>query len=1050
MRSYLFTRSPLGPVLRLTFISLVIVAQALSLMPVGVARAVAPTSPPGCTAATTTFTNNIPQAIGPNISTVSSNITVAGAGTYLWDVDLTTAITHTANDDLNITLRSPAGTVVTLTTDNGGNLDNVFNGTLWDDDANPAGQVPYATNNGLATDHNYVNNTTATPLVPEEAMAAFVGENPNGIWTLTISDDANGNGGTLNSWSLTLTTFTVTPVTATTTFTNNTPVAISGGMPAVVTSTIAVAGTVNLISDVNVTTAITHTANRDLDITLRSPAGTVVTLTTDNGGNLDNVFNGTLWDDDANPAGQVPYATNNGLATDHNYINNTTATPLVPEEALGAFMGESANGTWTLSISDDAFGNGGTLNSWSVQITTASCPIDADLSITKTDGQASAVPGQPITYTITAGNAGPSAVTGATLADTFPASLTGVAWTCAGAGGGTCPASGSGNINASVNLPVGGSVTFTVNATIDPAASGTLTNTATITAPAGVTDPDPTNNSATDSDTLTPQADLSITKSDDADPVVAGTLLTYTVVVVNQGPSIASGVQVTDTLPAGVSFVSSTAPGGCTGAGVLLCDVGTVQPGLANSVSFTITVLVGQGAPPAGTTISNSAAVSATTPDPDLTFNTATETTQVVSESSLVTLKVDSDDPVLAGTSLSYTITVQNTGPSDAHNIVATDVLPAGVTYASDSFGCNTAALPTLTCNIGTLPVSGIQTITLNVLVDSSTLGTITNTVTVTGAPSLIGTLVSSQDTLVLANADLAVSKQILSGSPFLPGSTVTYRVTVTNNGPSDAAGFTLSDVLPAGLTYVSHTASAGSYSNASGDWVVGTLASGDSVTLDLSAAINSGTANTTITNTAAITSTSTPDPDVSNNTASANFTVGQSQQPGQGTGTTPGGPSVFDPAISKRGAPTAVAIGETVVWTIEVSNPYGSPINFVLVNDPIPAQFDIVGVTTTQGTPSVNGQVVTVDIGTLAPGQTVTIQIETVGNQSALPGQVCNTARAGAASSSPACITLFPSALPPTGGRPLRPLTPLIAVAAMLGLGSLVGGAYLLKRRMA
>ncbi len=1048
MKSCLFTRSPLGFVLRLTFISLFIVAQALSLMPVEIARAVAPASPPGCTAATTTFTNNTPVTIGPNISTVTSNITVAGAGAYLWDVDLTTNIAHSRNGDLDITLRSPAGTVITLTTDNAGNLASVFNGTLWDDDANPGGQVPYAVNNGLATDHLYFNGVLASPLVPEEALGAFVGENPNGVWTLSISDDANGQGGTLSSWSLTLTTFTVTPVTATTTFTNNTPAAISAiGIPTV-TSNIAVAGTTNLISDVNVTTAITHTANDNLDITLRSPAGTVVTLTTDNGGVLDNVFNGTLWDDDANPGGQVPYAANNGLVTDHTYVNNTLASPLVPEEALGAFMGESANGTWTLTISDDTAGDGGTLNSWSVQITTASCPT-ADLSITKTDGQASAVPGQPITYTITAGNAGPSAVTGATVADTFPAALTGVTWTCTGAGGGSCPASGSGNLNASVNLPAGGSVTFTVNAAIDPAATGTLSNTAAITAPAGVTDPAPANNSATDNTDLTPQADLSITKSDDADPVVAGTLLTYTVVVVNGGPSVANDVQVTDTLPAGVSFVSSTAPGGCTGAGVLLCDVGTVQPGLPNSVSFTITVLVGQGAPPAGTTLTNSAAVTATTPDPDPAYNTAVETTQVVSESSLVTLKVDSDDPVLAGTSLAYTITVQNNGPSDAHNIVVTDVLPAGVTYASDSFGCNTAALPTLTCNVGTLPASGIQTITLNVLVDPSTLGTITNTVTVTGDPSLIGTLVSSQDTLVLASADLAVSKQILSGSPFLPGSTVTYRVTVTNNGPSDAGGFTLSDVLPAGLTYVSHTASAGSYSNATGDWVVGALASGGSVTLDLTAAINSGTENTTLTNTAAITSTSTPDPDTANNTASANFTAGQRQQPGQSTGTGAGGPSVFDPAVTKRGTPTAVAIGETVVWTIEVSNPSGSPINFVLVNDPIPAQFDIVGVTTTQGTPSVNGQVVTVDIGTLAPGQIVTIQIETVGNQNALPGQVCNTARAGAASSSPACITLFPSALPPTGGRPVRTLTPLIALAAILGLSGLAGGACLLKRRM-
>ena len=76
----------------------------------------------------------------------------------------------------------------------------------------------------------------------------------------------------------------------------------------------------------------------------------------------------------------------------------------------------------------------------------------ADLAITKTDGVTTATAGGSVTYTITASNAGPSNATGATVADTFPASLT-CTWTCVGAGGGTCTASGSGNINDTVNLP---------------------------------------------------------------------------------------------------------------------------------------------------------------------------------------------------------------------------------------------------------------------------------------------------------------------------------------------------------------------------------------------------------------------------------------------------------------------------------------------------------------------------------------------------------------------------------------------------------------------
>ena len=126
----------------------------------------------------------------------------------------------------------------------------------------------------------------------------------------------------------------------------------------------------------------------------------------------------------------------------------------------------------------------------------------ADVSITKTDGATSEVPGTSVTYTIVASNAGPSNAPSVTVADTFPADCTGATWTCSGAGGATCAATGSGNISDTASLPVGGSATYTATCTISPAATGTLTNTATATVGGGVTDPTPGNNSATDTDTL--------------------------------------------------------------------------------------------------------------------------------------------------------------------------------------------------------------------------------------------------------------------------------------------------------------------------------------------------------------------------------------------------------------------------------------------------------------------------------------------------------------------------------------------------------------------
>lgn len=316
----------------------------------------------------TVVTQSTPVSLTDN-GVMTSTVVVSGAPTYLYDVNLITFLRHTFAGDLDITLTSPAGTVVTITTDNGVGNDDVFNGTFWDDNANPGGQVPYTTNNGLVTDHAYVNGVLASPLVVEEALGAFIGEDPNGTWTLTISDDNAGDTGTLDGWSMNIIGLPTPPTTSVSTYTQATPLAIPTG-PAVVTSTLVVAGAGTRLLDVNLTTAIQHSFSADLDITLTSPAGTVVTLTTDNGAGNDNTFNGTLWDDDANPAGQVPYTTNNGVATDNAYVNLTTATPLVPEEAMAAFVGEDPNGTWTITISDDLAGDGGSLDSWTLDLTT--------------------------------------------------------------------------------------------------------------------------------------------------------------------------------------------------------------------------------------------------------------------------------------------------------------------------------------------------------------------------------------------------------------------------------------------------------------------------------------------------------------------------------------------------------------------------------------------------------------------------------------------------------------------------------------------------------
>jgi uncharacterized repeat protein (TIGR01451 family) len=124
---------------------------------------------------------------------------------------------------------------------------------------------------------------------------------------------------------------------------------------------------------------------------------------------------------------------------------------------------------------------------------------EVGLWIDKNDGVCAASPGDTLTYSITVANAGPSDAVGAMVDDVFPDELIGCSWTAVTAGGATGAGSGSGNIDESVDLPVGSSITYTVDCTVDPSSSfELLTNTATITAPAGSVDPDIADNSSTD------------------------------------------------------------------------------------------------------------------------------------------------------------------------------------------------------------------------------------------------------------------------------------------------------------------------------------------------------------------------------------------------------------------------------------------------------------------------------------------------------------------------------------------------------------------------
>ncbi len=247
----------------------------------------------------------------------------------------------------------------------------------------------------------------------------------------------------------------------------------------------------------------------------------------------------------------------------------------------------------------------------------------ADLQISKRASPDPVGAGQPLTYTLTFTNAGPSPVANVTVIDTLPANVT------VGNMPGGCTLGGNTLTCTVAILPVNVPAHLSLTVLAPPAA-GLVVNTAIITAT--VLDTNSTNNTSVVTTRVTPIADLAIGKSAAPNPVWLGQTITYTVVVSNRGPSLATNVTLTESVPVSTTFQSIAAPAGwnCTtppvgGTGNILCTNSSLAVGAP--ATFIIVVQVNAGTP-SGAVIANTATIGSDTADPT-TPNTATATTTV-------------------------------------------------------------------------------------------------------------------------------------------------------------------------------------------------------------------------------------------------------------------------------------------------------------------------------------------------------------------------------------------------------------------------------------
>lgn len=413
--------------------------------------------------------------------------------------------------------------------------------------------------------------------------------------------------------------------------------------------------------------------------------------------------------------------------------NATANFTFVVKVATTVTSGSTITQTDTVSSTTGDPNGGNNSAASSVQVGDSS-----DLSVTNT---ASPVPVQAtanITYTQVVTNNGPSTATSVTLTNVLPANTTAVSLT--GTAGWTCTLATLICTDTSLAPSTSGTITYVVKVNTGVGAGTAINETTTVSSAA--TDPVVTNNSATAADVvaLGTQANLVMTNAPSASSVAAGSNVTYTQIVTNQGPAAATaGMTITETTSPNTTFQSMTPPAGWTcgtlppvgGTGTITCTK-TATLIVNGTGSFSLVLNV-NSTTPSGTSITDTVTANAGNIVPFITTNTASATVIVANASSadMAITKIGTPNPVTEGTPLTYTLTVTNNGPASATNVTAVDALPTLVTYLSTATtqGSCSEAGGSVTCLLGTM--ANGSTATISILTLAGTRGVVTNTATV-------------------------------------------------------------------------------------------------------------------------------------------------------------------------------------------------------------------------------------------------------------------------------------------------------------------------------
>ena len=576
--------------------------------------------------------------------------------------------------------------------------------------------------------------------------------------------------------------------------------------------------------------------------------------------------------------------------------------------------------TAVVRASEGAGGNG------SVTVPVIAAP---NLQFSKSANVSVSEPGQLIVYSLQYTNSGNIEVVNVPLAESVPANTTFVAG--AGTAGWSC-ADGA---------AAGSACTFSIASIPGGGATGTVLFAVRVNnpLPAGVT---AINNTAVlsgnlPSTTNTPVAtfvDLRIIKDTKVESAQPGDTVSYALTYENLGNIAATGVVVTETVPANTVFVASgsTAGWSCAdgAAAGTVCTfaIGMLAGGGASgSLDFAVRII---NPLPAGvSSIVNTARIG----HDGGAGASSTVTTPVIAAPILLVVKTDGGVSTTPGATVVYTLTYRNDGDIAATGVTLVESVPDNSTFnaaaSSPGWSCANGASAGSICSlsIGTLNGGGASgTARFAVTVNSPLLSGVTqlfNTVNINGEQGPGEG--SSDDTPVIAAPDLSISKTD-GRNAVQAGNVLTYVITINNTGNQEAVNVEITDTLPANVTYLG--ASNGGALNSGGQvlWSVASLPAGQSLTLQVVVRVNTplpvGAAQ--LVNTVRVTDDGVNGPDATpgNNSASDTDTMAD----------------VPDLTLAKSDGGARVSPGGVVSYTLTINNLSNIGAASVTLTETVPA----------------------------------------------------------------------------------------------------------------